>query len=212
MRYIVNDDFLAKVDVIPLDGNSNSDYECFKYMLQDKDTASTMSVFNGRVGSEEQIRIFFNTVTCKDKEVKICLHKVFYDNELAGIVGLYNAFEYKGVPAVLELGYFLKREFRNRRITSRISEILIEDIFNKFPNAKIVAGNLVSNKISQTILLRLGFKFKTKMINRYDAIVNRFELFKSDFENRHNSINIERELRRIEIAPETNIRVEGYIL
>ena len=50
------------------------------------------------------------------------------------------------------------------------------------------------------------------MINRYDAIVNKFELFKSDFENRHNPINIERELHCIEATPETNIRVEDYIL
>ena len=201
------------ITICPLDNTSTIDYEYIKNFLTDKDIVSTMSLFDKKVGTIEQIKFFFDTITCKDKKVKICLNKVFYDNNLAGIIGLCNVFEIDNKPVILELGYFLKKDYRNKGITSKVSEILINDIFQKFPNTKIIAGNLVVNTISQKILLKLGFKFKMKMRNSTGAIVNRFELTREDFLNRKNyDIDIEKELKYIKDFPESDILIEDYAL
>lgn len=51
------------------------------------------------------------------------------------------------------------------------------------------------------------------MINQFNCVVNRFELTKNDFINRdNNNLDIEKELEYIENYPETNIKVEDYIL
>ena len=116
-------------------------------------------------------------------------------------------------PEIAEIEYFLKKEYRNKHITTEISEILLNNIFEKYPNIKIVGDNLIENKISQRILLKLGFKFEKKVINNKGAIINIFKLNKNDFLNRkNNNLDIEKELKFIENYPETTDKVDSFVL
>ena len=70
----------------------------------------------------------------------------------------------------------------------------MNNIFEKYPNIEIVGDNLIENKISQRILLKLGFKFEKKVINNKGAIINIFKLNKENFLNRkNNNLDIEKE-------------------
>lgn len=206
--------FLGEISIISLKKNNLDDFFLFYSIVTNNEIMSRASIFNHHVGSLEEIKKFFDIISCKEKKFKICFNKILTkNNDLVGIIGLFNAKENKNEPEVLEIGYFLKKEYRNKHITTEISEILLNNIFEKYPNIKIVGDNLIENKISQRILLKLGFKFEKKVINNKGAIINIFKLNKENFLNRkNNNLDIEKELKFIENYPETIDKVDSFIL
>ena len=211
---IYKNKFLGKLKIVPLKKNNLDDFFLFYNVVSNKEVMSTASVFNHNVGSLIEIKDFYDAASCKNKTFKVCFNKILTkNNNLVGIIGLFNAKENKNEPEILEIGYLLKKEYRNKHITTEISEILLNNIFEKYPNIEIVGDNLIENKISQRILLKLGFKFRKKMISNSGAVVNNFILVKNDFLNRkNNNIDIEKELKFIENYPETTDKVDSFIL
>ena len=212
MRY--KNKFLGELNIVPLKKNNLDDFFLFYDIVGNDEIMSKTSVFNHKVGNLTEIKNFYDAVSCKNKTFKICFNKVLTENnDLIGIIGLFNAKENKNEPEILEIGYLLKKKYRNKHIVTEISEILLNNIFEKYPNIEIVGDNLVENKISQRILLKLGFKFRKKMINNSGAVVNNFILLKNDFlKRKNNNLDIEKELKFIEDYPETKDKVDSIIL
>ena len=63
---------------------------------------STASVFNHNVGSLIEIKDFYDAASCKNKTFKVCFNKILTkNNNLVGIIGLFNAKENKNEPEMV---------------------------------------------------------------------------------------------------------------
>ena len=216
MEIKYNNKFVGELRIIPLDYELEEDFNIVKEIICDEEIMRTASSFNGSCAkNKKDIEYFLKMSTAYGKSSKVRTSKVLNsDGKIIGIIGIFTIKENENLkPEKREIENFLKKEYRNKHITTEISELLIENTFKKFPDVKIMGDNLVSNKVSQRILLKLGFKFKRKMINNNGAIINIFELDKNGFENRaNNHIDIEKELQFIENFPESSEKVSDYIL
>lgn len=205
--------YLGNLKLKTCDNNSKADFEYFREAFCDPNIMNTFAIFNRTIAnSEQRITFLFDMFTSKNKKNKQAVNKIIdQNNNFIGIIGLYNIKENDGLT--FKIVYALKKQYRNKRIVSEASEIIIDDAFKKYKYLKIIGDNLVENVISQKIMLKLGFKFKGKFLNRNGTEVNIFILEKEDFYSRNKiKHDFDKELEHIKNYPSDDKYVDDYIV
>lgn len=66
---------------------------------------------------------------------------------------------------LLELGYFTKREFWGRGLTTEAAELCVDYAFKELDAWKITAGCIKENSASERIMIKLGFQKEGELRN-----------------------------------------------
>ncbi|MDO8528453.1 MAG: GNAT family N-acetyltransferase [Nanoarchaeota archaeon] len=78
---------------------------------------------------------------------------ILVDDKFAGSIALYY-----NKDTNYELGFIVLRKYRNKGIATEASKKILDFGFNKLKLKKIIAITDISNKTSQRVLRKLGFK------------------------------------------------------
>lgn len=101
------------------------------------------------------------------------IHKL--DNRLIGSGG------YKGKPThdgVVELGYEIIPDYRNRGLATEMTNGLIENAFKDYRVKSIIAHTLGQKNPSVSVLMKCGFKKVGEIDDPEDGLIWRWELTK----------------------------------
>ena len=101
------------------------------------------------------------------------------DNRLIGTCG------YKGKPnkqGIVEIGYEVMEEYRNRGFATELAKGLIKNAFS-FPRVKIVQAHTLAEKnASGTVLTRCGMTFIHELADPEDGLIWLWQLDRKTFE------------------------------
>jgi len=175
---------IGKIKLIPLDYKSKKDYKLFKEIVCDINIMKTSSLFDSGISkNENEIRQYFEIMSKSNFTHNIGFYKLIDKNKnFIGISGLILINKDKNNEIeTLEIGYFLKGKYYNKKIGSNIADFLVNFAFNNFKTTKKILGTaLVDNIPSQIIMLKSGFKYLGQKLKR-NSIINYYSINRNDF-------------------------------
>lgn len=177
---------IGKIQLIPLNHKSEEDYNIFKEIFCDIDIMRTSSMFNGKISNNEKELKKYFLITAKSNEThNTGFYKLVNQHKkIIGISGLILIEENRNHDVkILEIGYFIKNKYHNKKIGGDIAKFLVHFAFKKFKSLDKIIGTTLENNIpSQIIMLKLGFDYLGKKLKR-NSVINYYELKRSHLEN-----------------------------
>jgi RimJ/RimL family protein N-acetyltransferase len=150
---------IGKFKLVPLDKNSEEDFKICKEIFTDESIMKHSTIFNQKIGTEEQIEKIFNIYTKSWETDNIGEYKILDEkNNILGIAGfIISDRNNKGEPNVLNLGCYLNKE-RGMQFTTDITSLLTKYIFNYIKNIdEIITYSKKNNHLSHLIMHKLSY-------------------------------------------------------
>jgi RimJ/RimL family protein N-acetyltransferase len=174
----------GELSIIPLNHQSQNDYDSFKEIVCDFHIMKTSSVFGRNIiNNEKELKELFIKMVESNDSCGIGFNKILNSNdELMGIAGLAVIKKDKlDNPLLLEMGYLLKNKYHRQRVASDFSKFFMIHLLNNFDSfEEVVATTLPDNIASQIILLKLGFNFIGKK-QKNKEVINLYSFNKKNF-------------------------------
>ena len=171
---------IGEFKLIPLEQNSEEDFQICKDIFTDINIMKTASLFNKKIAkNNKSIKKIFNFYTKDWNSSGIGQYKIVDEKDkILGICGTVLVKKNKH-SLFLDLGYFIKKDFHSKHLGNDVVKLMLNYYLNLKSNIIILATAPFDNIASQTILLKNNFQFQERIKKLNSGIVNCFILNKA---------------------------------